>query len=87
MEQDKFRKSYTCHRFSEIFQCVINRRRDTHSYFFSKTISKSVLRMENLGQIHHKHKIYVEYFIVTWPKGGKKISKKNIIQVSINNYF
>ena len=43
--------------------------------------------MENLGQIHHKHKIYVEYFIVTWPKGGKKISKKNIIQVSINNYF
>ena len=43
--------------------------------------------MENLGQIHHKHKSYVEYFIVTWPKGGNKISKKNIIQVSINNYF
>ena len=34
MRQDNFRKRFKCHRFNEIFQCVINRRRNTNSRIF-----------------------------------------------------
>ena len=50
MRQDNFKKCYKCHRFSEIFQCVINRRRNT------KAILKTILRIEKRGQKYIKHK-------------------------------
>ena len=34
MGQGNFRKRSACHRFTEIFQCVINRQRDTNSRIF-----------------------------------------------------
>ena len=34
MRQDNFRKCSRCHRISKIFQCVINRRRNTNSRMF-----------------------------------------------------
>ena len=37
MRGDNFRKCSRCHRFSEIFQCVINRRRNTDSRIFRQT--------------------------------------------------
>ena len=56
MRQDNFRKCSTRHRLSEIFQCIISRRMNTNSYFLFKAILNSILRMENIGQIYHKHK-------------------------------
>ena len=57
MRQGNFRKCSRCYRFSKIFQCVINREEHKLSYFWSKAIFKTVLRMENIGQIYHKHAI------------------------------
>ena len=48
MRQDNFRKCSWCHYFSEIFHYVINRQKNTNSWIF---------RIENIGQIYHRHKI------------------------------
>ena len=56
MGQYNFRKCSMFHPFSEMFQCVINRRRNANSYFSPQAIVKAILRMENIGQIYHKHK-------------------------------
>ena len=52
MRKDNFRKCSSCHRVSEIFQCVINRRMNT-SYFSLKAILKTISRMESIGQIYN----------------------------------
>ena len=58
MSQDNFRKCSRCYCFSEIFQCVKSRWRNTNSHLFSsKAIFKTILRMENIGQIYQKHKM------------------------------
>ena len=62
MRQEKFRKCSICHRFSEIFQLVINRRINKNSrIFLLKTILNIILRMENIRQISHKHTIREMY--------------------------
>ena len=43
------RKCSRCHHFSKIFQCVINKERNTNLYFSSKAIFKTILRMEKIG--------------------------------------
>ena len=53
------------------------------SYFSSKAIFTTILRMENIGKIYHKHKISVKFLILTWPKCWNKISKENSIQISV----
>ena len=37
--------------------CHKNTEEHKLSYFLSKAIFKAILRMENIGQIYHKHKI------------------------------
>ena len=65
MREVIFRKCSRCHRFSEIFQCIINRRRNTNSRIFLQKPFKTILRMENIGQKYHDHKISVKYLIMT----------------------
>ena len=57
------------------------------SYFSSKVIFKTIIKMENAGRIYDKHKISLKYLIATWPKRRNKVSKKNIIQIGMKNYF
>ena len=57
MRQENFRICSWYHRSSEIFQCVINGRMNTNSYFSLKAILNAILRMGNIGQIYDKHNI------------------------------
>ena len=50
MEQDNFRKLSTCHRFSEIFQWLINRRRNANSCIFRQIILKMKKYKTNISQ-------------------------------------
>ena len=57
MRQDDLRKCCSCHRFSHKHKR--HKQTDEHklSHFSLKALFKTVLRMENIGQIYHKHKI------------------------------
>ena len=52
MVEDNFWKCSTCCRFSEIFQCVINRR-----ICRENPDSKPSYERKNIGQIYQKHKL------------------------------
>ena len=66
---------------------MCHRQTDEHkpSYFSLRAILNSILRMENTGQIYHKHKIR-EILISDMTKALNKISRKNI-QINIKNGF
>ena len=77
MRQDNFRKCSRCHRFNEIFKCVINRRRNTESRIFRQKPYSNLMEMN--GKIKSKYitsKKAVKYLIETRPKRWEKISRK-----------
>ena len=50
MRQDNFRKCSRCHRFSEIFQCVINRWENTKTLtFFVKSHIQNYFKNRKYG--------------------------------------
>ena len=55
------------------------------SYFSLKAILNTILRMENIEQIYHKHKIR-EIFEVRDQNAGTRFLGKSI-QISTKNYF
>ena len=50
MGRDNFGKCSTCHHFSEVFQCVINRRRYTNSRIFRRNDFKIGKYRANISQ-------------------------------------
>ena len=59
MRQDNFRKRSRCHYFSEVFQWVLNRWRNTNLIFFLKSHIQNHFKngKYRISQIYHKHKI------------------------------
>ena len=58
MRQDNFRKCSRCHRFSEIFRCVINRQMNTNSRIFVKSCIEYYFKNEKYRtKINRKYKI------------------------------